>query len=45
MGLNFSSAVTMFVLQALREGGIPFSVTTRPNTENLVASADTDKIT
>lgn len=35
MGLNFSSAVTIFLLQALREGGIPFNVTTRPHIERL----------
>jgi DNA-damage-inducible protein J len=29
LGLNFSSAVSVFVSQAVREGGLPFSVTTK----------------
>lgn len=29
LGLNFSTAVNMFVLQAIREGGIPFAITTK----------------
>ncbi|MCL2321129.1 MAG: type II toxin-antitoxin system RelB/DinJ family antitoxin [Oscillospiraceae bacterium] len=29
LGLSFSSAVSAFVSQALREGGIPFMLTTR----------------
>ena len=29
LGLNFSSAVNIFVSQAVREGGIPFDVTTK----------------
>lgn len=29
LGLNFSSAVNMFISQAVREGGIPFAVTTK----------------
>jgi DNA-damage-inducible protein J len=29
LGLSFSSAVSMFVSQSVREGGIPFAVTTR----------------
>lgn len=29
MGLNFSTAVSVFVSQSLREGGLPFQVTTQ----------------
>ena len=29
LGLNMSSAVNLFVRQAVRQGGIPFDVTTR----------------
>jgi len=29
LGLNFSSAVNIFISQAVREGGLPFAVTTR----------------
>jgi DNA-damage-inducible protein J len=29
MGLNFSAAVSAFVSQAVREGGMPFALTTK----------------
>ena len=29
LGLSFSSAVNIFVSQAVRQGGIPFEITTR----------------
>lgn len=29
LGLNMTTAVTMFVRQSVREGGIPFEVTTK----------------
>ena len=29
LGLNVSTAVTMFIRQAVRQGGIPFEITTR----------------
>jgi len=29
LGMNFSTAISIFVSQAVREGGLPFSVTTR----------------
>lgn len=29
LGLNMTTAVTMFVRQSVREGGIPFDVTTK----------------
>ena len=29
LGLNFSTAVSVFISQAVREGGLPFAVTTR----------------
>jgi len=29
LGLNFSTAVSVFISQAVREGGIPFSITTK----------------
>ena len=31
LGMNLSTAFTVFVSQAVREGGIPFEVTTRPD--------------
>ena len=39
LGLNMSTAFTMFIRQTIRQGGIPFEVTTRTdpfyNEENL----------
>ena len=29
LGMNFSTAISIFVSQAVREGGLPFTVTTR----------------
>ena len=29
MGMSFSSAISIFVSQSVREGGLPFSVTTK----------------
>ena len=31
LGMNMSTAITIFVRQSLREGGIPFDVTTMPD--------------
>ena len=39
LGLNMTTAFTMFVRQTIRQGGIPFEITTRVdpfyNTENM----------
>jgi DNA-damage-inducible protein J len=39
LGLNMTTAFTMFVRQTIRQGGIPFEITTRTdpfyNTENM----------
>jgi DNA-damage-inducible protein J len=39
LGLNMTTAFTMFIRQTIRQGGIPFEVTTRTdpfyNTENM----------
>jgi DNA-damage-inducible protein J len=39
LGLNMTTAFTMFVRQTIRQGGIPFEITTRTdpfyNTENI----------
>ena len=41
LGLSMSAAVTAFISQSVREGGIPFVITTRtaniPNAETLAA--------
>ena len=39
LGLNMTTAFTMFIRQTVRQGGIPFEITTRTdpfyNTENI----------
>jgi len=39
MGLNMTTAFTMFIRQTIRQGGIPFEITTKPdpfyNAENI----------
>jgi len=40
LGLTMSSALTMFVRQAVREQSIPFTVTRRPNAVTLAALAE-----
>lgn len=41
MGLNMSTAVNIFVRQALRQGKIPFEITSEiPNAETLAAMDD-----
>ena len=34
LGLSFSGAVNVFVRQAVREGGIPFAITTNAGQRN-----------
>ena len=55
LGLNMTTAFTMFVRQTIRQGGIPFEITTRIdpfyNTENMkvlrqsIKEADEGKLT
>ena len=39
LGLNMTTAFTMFIRQTIRQGGIPFEITTKPdlfyNVENM----------
>jgi len=44
LGLTMSSALTMFVRQAVREQAIPFSVTRRPNAATLAALREAQAI-
>lgn len=37
MGLNMSTAVNMFLRQAVRTGGIPFAVTTRTDSMTIAS--------
>ena len=43
LGLNMTTAITMFTKQAVREQGIPFSVTKLPNVETIKAIEDAHK--
>lgn len=45
LGMNMSTAFNVFVRQALREGGIPFRITTDvPNRETLKAMTEAEQI-
>ncbi len=45
LGLNMSTAVNMFVRQAVREGGIPFKPTTEVyNAETIAALQEAERI-
>ena len=44
LGLSMSSALTMFVKQAVREQAIPFAVTRRTNATTLAAIAEAKAI-
>ena len=44
LGLTMSSALTMFVRQAVREQGIPFKVTRRPNAATLAALSEAQSV-
>ncbi len=41
LGLNMTTAVNMFVRQAIRQQGIPFPISRVPNAETLSAMQDT----
>ena len=45
LGLNMTTAFNMFLRQSVREGGIPFEITTRvPNKETLKAIEEVEKM-
>jgi len=45
LGLNLSTAVTIFVRQSLREGRIPFEVSLKqPNKETVAAMLEAERI-
>lgn len=45
LGLSMTAAFNMFLRQAVREGGIPFNITTNvPNKETLAAMAEAKRI-
>ena len=45
LGMNLSTAFSIFVRQALREGGIPFEIkTARPNRDTIAAMMEAERI-
>lgn len=45
LGMNISTAFNIFVRQSLREGGIPFKITTEiPNKETVSAMLEAERI-
>jgi DNA-damage-inducible protein J len=45
LGMNISTAFNIFVRQSLREGGIPFMITTEtPNKETVAAMLEAERI-
>ena len=45
LGMNISTAFNIFVRQTLRDGGIPFAVTTHlPNRETVAAMLEAERI-
>jgi DNA-damage-inducible protein J len=43
LGLNMTTALTMFLRQAIRVQGIPFEITRTPNAETLAAMLEAEK--
>ncbi|MCL2434478.1 MAG: type II toxin-antitoxin system RelB/DinJ family antitoxin [Clostridia bacterium] len=44
LGLNMTSALTMFLRQAVRIQGIPFEISRIPNNETLAAMEEAERI-
>jgi len=44
IGINMTSALTMFLKQAVRMQGIPFEVTRKPNATTLAALKETEQL-
>lgn len=45
LGMNMSTAFNVFIRQAIREGGLPFQVSTKfPNTETIAAMKEAERI-
>ena len=44
LGLNMTSAMTMFLRQAVRTQGIPFGLSRLPNAETLEAMLETERM-
>lgn len=37
LGMNYTTAINIFITQAVREGGIPFTITTKTNSFDELA--------
>ncbi|MFT4104989.1 MAG: type II toxin-antitoxin system RelB/DinJ family antitoxin [Lacrimispora sp.] len=44
LGLTFSSAVNIFLSQAVREGGLPFAVTTRTERDPFYSKENLERL-
>jgi DNA-damage-inducible protein J len=44
LGLNMTSAVTMFLRQSVRSQGIPFKISRSPNAETIAAMQEAGRI-
>ena len=44
LGLNMTTAVTMFLRQAVRSQGIPFEISRVPNAETIAAMQEAERI-
>lgn len=44
LGLNMTTAMTMFLRQAVRSQGIPFAISRTPNAETIAAMQEAEKI-
>ena len=44
LGLNMTTAMTMFLRQAVRSQGIPFEISRAPNTETVAAMMEAERI-
>ncbi|MCL1851847.1 MAG: type II toxin-antitoxin system RelB/DinJ family antitoxin [Peptococcaceae bacterium] len=45
LGLNMTTAMTMFLRQAVRRQGIPFEISRVPNAETIAAMKEAESIT
>ena len=44
LGLNMTTAMTIFLRQAVRIQGIPFEITRTPNTQTIAAMKEAERI-
>ncbi|MDF7638128.1 type II toxin-antitoxin system RelB/DinJ family antitoxin [Lactobacillus sp. ESL0791] len=44
LGLNMSTAINIFLRQTIRDNGLPFKLTLKPNYETVTAIKDAEKI-